>query len=210
VDSLVRGYSFVDVPRNELLRKELSVKSLEELGGLLLRLRPNLHNRTDLLDRERTLRAIEIETFMQSQEGKALAEADRAKRKVKAFVLGLTMPRENLRQNIKIRLKERFDLGMIDEVRQLHERDGYSWERLEKLGLEYRFISQFLEGKIASFEELFETLYHAICQFAKRQETWFRGMERKGVDIHWLSRDGSKDAAYSQALDLIEKNVAFV
>lgn len=210
VDSVVRGYSFVDVPRNELLRKELSVKSLEELGSLLLSLRPNLHNRTDLLDRERTLRAIEIETFMQSQEGKALAEADRAKRKVKAFVLGLTMPRENLRQNIKIRLKERFDLGMIDEVRQLHERDGYSWERLEKLGLEYRFISQFLEGKIASFEELFETLYHAICQFAKRQETWFRGMERKGVDIHWLSRDGSKDAAYSQALDLIEKNVAFV
>lgn len=207
VDSVVRGYEFVDVPFNEDLRNSLNEKSLQELDELLLRLKPNLHNKTDLQDRQRTIRAIEIETFMQSEKGRSLVNENRQKRSVNAFVLGLTLPREQLRRNIKERLRERFECGMIDEVRKLHYESSFNWERLEKLGLEYRYISLFLQGKIPGFDELSDSLYHAICRFAKRQETWFRGMERKGVKIHWLNSENGKDYTFSQAVSLIKTNV---
>ena len=90
---------------------------------------------------------------------------------------------------------------MIEEVENLHKE--FSWERLEKLGLEYRYVSFFLEGKIQTKKEMAEELYHAICQFAKRQETWFRGMERKGVEIHWLPEDNDKQVKLKAALDLL-------
>ncbi len=199
IDSIVRNYYFIPVPENEDLRNELESKSLEELDEMLLRLKPDLHNKSDLVLRERVVRAIEIQLYMND------AKPIERKNKVNAFILGTTLPREIMRKNITERLKERFDKGMIAEVEGLHAR-GYSWERLEKLGLEYRYISLYLEGKISSEEELFRSLNHAIHQFAKRQETWFRGMEKKGADIHWLPPVTDRNARYSAALELLEAN----
>ncbi len=199
VDSIVRNYYFVPVPENLELRKELESKSLEELDEMLLKLKPDLHNKSDLVLRERVVRAIEIQLYMNN------AEPVERERKVNAFIIGTTLPREILRQNITVRLKERFDKGMIDEVDNLHK-SGYSWERLEKLGLEYRYISLYLEGKINSEQELFSSLNHAIHQFAKRQETWFRGMEKKGLHIHWLPSVTDKEARYNAAMELLTAN----
>lgn len=109
---------------------------------------------------------------------------------IRPFIIGTTFPRDMLRAGIKNRLIKRFEEGMIDEVAGLHEK-GASWDRLERLGLEYRFISEYLEGKIKTKDELVERLYIAIGQFAKRQETWFRRMEKQGTVIHWLPYDGS-------------------
>ncbi len=206
LDSIVRGYEFVPVPENASLRSDLAGKSLAELGEMLLSLKPDLHNKSDLLDRERTVRAIEIQLFMQSDAYKSQCEfyQKQQKPKVNAIVLGTTLPREILRARISKRLRERFEQGMIAEVEQLHQ-DGYSWERLEKLGLEYRYISEYLEGKIKTEEELFAQLNHAIQQFAKRQETWFRGMERKGVVIHWLPPVEDIEAKYEAALALLRR-----
>ena len=108
-----------------------------------------------------------------------------------------------LRDNVTKRLKQRLQEGMIDEVKTIHE-SGISWERLERLGLEYRFVAEFLQGKILTEQELFEKLNTAIHQFVKRQETWFRGMERKGVNIFWLNRDvKTKDTRVQQVVDYI-------
>jgi tRNA dimethylallyltransferase len=108
-------------------------------------------------------------------------------------------------ENISIRLKERLENGMLDEVQSIHD-SGITWERLEKLGLEYRFCSEFLQGKIATKDELYEKLFIAIRQFAKRQETWFRMMEKKGVKINWLQSE-SKEDRIKEAIDLVSKNL---
>ena len=108
-------------------------------------------------------------------------------------------------ENISIRLKERLEEGMLDEVQNIHD-SGISWERLEKLGLEYRFCSEFLQGKIPSKEELYERLFIAIRQFAKRQETWFRMMEKKGVKINWLKSE-SKEDRIQEAIQLVKENL---
>ncbi len=204
IDSVARGYDFVPVPENEKLREELSKKSLEELDAMLLSLRPNLHNKSDLLIRERVVRAIEIETFMKSEECRELRKSLPQRPDIKCLLIGTTLPREKLHANIKKRLRERMEAGMVEEVKNLHEKDGFSWERLEKLGLEYRFISEYLEGKIKSEEEMEEKLYHAICQFAKRQETWFRGMQKKGAAIHFLPSDVGYKEKLSAAFKLID------
>lgn len=206
VDSVVRGYDFVPVEENKDLRAELDKLSLEELGKKLLELRPNLHNKSDLLIRERVVRAIEIETFRQSPECAELKKRTGPRPQIDSFVIGTTLERDVLRQNIKLRLIERIEAGMIEEVSSLHEQ-GFSWERLEKLGLEYRYVSLYLEGKIDSVQTMTDELYHAICQFAKRQETWFRGMERKGVKINWLPRTSDRKARFDAARQLIEDNV---
>ncbi|MBP5464140.1 MAG: tRNA (adenosine(37)-N6)-dimethylallyltransferase MiaA, partial [Treponema sp.] len=207
VDSVVRGYELVEVPENPGLRSRLEAMSLEELADELRRIKPDLHNTSDLQERDRAIHAIEIQSYLQSEEYRALkaqcgTEAER--HGVKPFVIGTSLPREKLRANITRRLAERLDGGMIEEVEGLH-RQGYSWERMERLGLEYRFVSEYLEGKIASREELFSQLEHAIHRFAKRQETWFRGMERKGVTIHWLPELEDKEARAAAAIELLER-----
>ena len=123
------------------------------------------------------------------------------------FVIGLTFPRTRLRDGIKKRLLARLDEGMLDEVKRLHE-EGAAWERLERLGLEYRFCSEYLQGKFETYQAFVDKLYIAIGQFAKRQETWFRGMERKGCKINWLDTDENttKDEVFQKAVNLIEKN----
>ena len=206
LDAVVRGYDFLPVPENETLRKELEQKSLEELDDMLISLKPDLHNKSDLALRDRVVRAIEIQLFMRSPECEALRKSMTPRPNIVPFILGTTLPRDLLHSNIEKRLKERLDEGMIEEVEGLHA-DGASWERLEHLGLEYRFVSEFLEGKIKTKEELFTGLYHAISQFAKRQETWFRGMEKKGVVIHWLPSVMDKEVRYNAALSLIEENI---
>ena len=202
IDSVVRGYDFVPVPENPALRAELEEKSLEELDEMLLSLKDSLHNKSDLLIRERVVRAIEIELYMRSPECAEARKAMGERPEIEAFVMGCTLEREEIRKNIEIRLKQRLDEGMVDEVRSLHE-NGASWERLEKLGLEYRFLSLYLEGKI-TWDEMYEQLYRAICQFAKRQETWFRGMERKGVEIHWLPRENDRGKKLEAAFSMLE------
>ena len=201
IDSVVRDYELIPVPENPELHQNLMDTPLEELAEQLLSLKPDLHNKSDLVLKDRVVKALEIEMFKRSPEGKAVLEEKNARPKVKPFVIGTTIDRSNLHRNIEKRLFERIDQGMIEEVENLHKE--FSWERLEKLGLEYRYVSFFLEGKIQTKKEMAEELYHAICQFAKRQETWFRGMERKGVEIHWLPEDNDKQVKLKAALDLL-------
>lgn len=201
IDSVVRDYELIPVPENPELHQNLMDTPLEELAEQLLSLKPDLHNKSDLVLKDRVVKALEIEMFKRSPEGKAVLEEKNARPKVKPFVIGTTIDRSNLHMNIEKRLFERIDQGMIEEVENLHKE--FSWERLEKLGLEYRYVSFFLEGKIQTKKEMAEELYHAICQFAKRQETWFRGMERKGVEIHWLPEDNDKQVKLKAALDLL-------
>ena len=125
---------------------------------------------------------------------------------IRPLIIGTTLERPVLRENISNRLKQRLDEGMIEEVISLHEK-GASWERLETLGLEYKFVAEFLEGKIKTKDELYEKLTIAIRQFAKRQETWFRGMEKKGVIIHWLPSVQNKVVRVSAALELVDKYI---
>ncbi len=216
LDAVVRGYDLVGVPCNPALRTSLNGKSDAELVAYLRELKAEsgeeLHNTTDTIERHRILRAIEIAVYEKAHGGDPSVEAGlrdpldpaRAEDKympprpdIRPFIIGTTFPRDMLRAGIKRRLVKRFDEGMIDEVAGLHE-NGASWDRLERLGLEYRFISEYLEGKIVSKDELIEKLYIAIGQFAKRQETWFRRMEKQGTVIHWLPYDGSE---YAQSVE---------
>lgn len=197
IDAIVRDYQLVILPENKKLHEELEATPLEELAARLMKLQPDLHTKNDLLEKDRVIKALEI------IEAKKLGlDSTSVQRpEIKPFIIGTTLPRPQLWENISIRLQERLDGGMLEEVQSIHD-SGISWERLEKLGLEYRFCSQFLQGKIASKEELFEGLFIAIRQFAKRQETWFRMMEKKGVEIHWLEA-GSKEERITEACRII-------
>ena len=194
LQSVVQGLDLVEVPCNEELRNELSGKSEQELTEILLNLKNGkLHNKTDTEDRHRLLRAIEIEVFQQNNQEIPKTNRMPPRPDIRPFIIGTTFPREILRLGIKMRLSARVDEGLIPEVEKLNKM-GIGYDRLERLGLEYRFVSEYLEGKIPSKEELISKLYIAIGQFAKRQETWFRRMEKQGVKIHWLPFDGSEEA----------------
>lgn len=203
LDAVIRKYELVEVPENPEFHQNLLSKPLEELSKLLLSLKSDLHNKTDLEDKARVIKAIEIASYMQSDEYLKNKEELLKLPDIQPLILGTSLERPLLRENIKKRLDERFAQGMIEEVENLHKQ-GFSYERMERLGLEYRFISEYLEGKITSKEELSEKLYTAICQFAKRQETWFRGMERKGVKINWLTKENSQDLKFNEAEKIIK------
>ena len=179
LDSILRGYQMTAVPENVELRDQLAGEGMENLRRRFRRLCPGAHNTTDLLERKRIIRAIEIAEFVRDHPGAAEAPIT-----VTPMVIGIRCTREALRQRITARLKTRLDAGMIDEVRRLHDR-GIGWERIDAFGLEYRYIALYLQRKITA-EEMFQTLNTRIHQFAKRQETWFRRMERNGVPIHWI------------------------
>ena len=194
LQSVVQGLDLVEVPCNEELRNELSGKSEQELTEILLNLKNGkLHNKTDTEDRHRLLRAIEIEVFQQNHHEIPKTNRMPPRPDIRPFIIGTTFPRDILRSNIKRRLGARVDEGLIPEVEKLNAM-GIGYDRLERLGLEYRFVSEYLEGKIPSKEELISKLYIAIGQFAKRQETWFRRMEKQGVKINWLPFDGTEEA----------------
>ncbi len=197
IDAIVRDYQLVILPENKKLHEELEATPLEVLAERLIKLQPDLHTKCDLLEKDRVIKALEIiEAKNQGVDSTSVQRPD-----INPLIIGTTLPRPQLWDNISLRLRERLDGGMLEEVQSIHE-SGISWERLEKLGLEYRFCSQFLQGKIASKEDLYEDLFVAIRQFAKRQETWFRMMEKKGVEIHWLDA-GSKEERINQAKDVI-------
>ena len=187
LDAIVRGYSFVDVPCNAKLRTSLVGKSDAELAEMLIKLKNGkVHNTTDLLERHRLLRAIEIEVFMQEHgkvSGAVTTASDEnvldfeatsaslpARSDIRPFIIGTTFPRDILRSGINRRMTSRFKEGMIVEVERIHS-GGIEWERLERLGLEYKLIAWYLQGKIGTEEELYEKLRISIGQFAKRQET---------------------------------------
>lgn len=182
LESVLLAYDMPDASLDEKQRNALRGQTKSELQELLLDLKPQLHNRTDLEDPERLIRAIEIERARNYPGGKK-----KERPKVDAAVFGIKWERAVLRKRITKRLDERLEEGMIEEVASLHSA-GLSWERLESFGLEYRFIAQYLQKKMP-LEEMKNKLNIAIHQFAKRQETWFRRMERKGVLIHWLPDD---------------------
>lgn len=184
LDAALRGYRLVEVPENLELRDQLQEVPLATLQQRLLKLRPQQHNSSDLDDRDRLIRAIEI------AEGEtAASDAQPAAAELKPVIFGIRWDRTVLRQRITTRLKQRLNEGMIEEVERLHSA-GVSWERLDYYGLEYRFIAQHLQGKL-NRNDMTQKLNSAIHQFAKRQETWFRRMERQGAEIHWL--DGTGD-----------------
>ena len=198
LDAIVRDYQLVILPENNKLHEELEATPLEVLADRLMKPQPDLHTKCDLLEKDRVIKALEI--IKAKKQGVESTSVQRPE--IKPLIIGTTLPRPQLWENISIRLRERLDGGMLEEVQSIHE-SGISWERLEKLGLEYRFCSEFLQGKIASIEELYQSLFIAIRQFAKRQETWFRMMEKKGVEIKWL-KPGNKEERIKEASQIIK------
>ncbi|WP_191014021.1 tRNA (adenosine(37)-N6)-dimethylallyltransferase MiaA [Treponema zioleckii] len=201
VDSIVSNYNMIPTPENPEMYAELSAKSYDELKEILIREKEKLHNTTEFGDKERIIKAIMINRFNTSEECKKIRES-LVRPKVEPVIFGTTLERSLVREKIARRLRERLDHGLIEEVEGLHA-NGAEWERLESLGLEYRFVSQYLQGKIESKEKLFELLNLAIGQFAKRQETWFRFMEKKGVKINWLPREEDVNARVEAALAIL-------
>ena len=195
LDAVLRGYRMIEVPKNDALRSELAVKSDAELAEELWRLKPTLHNSTDLLDRERTVRAIEI-----ARGELTIHSSDPPQPVVHSVVIGIQWEREALRERITRRLKDRLENGLIEEVEFLHA-GGIAWERLDYYGLEYRYVGSYLRGALDR-NDLFQKLNSAIHDFAKKQGNWFRRMERHGVVINWI--DGSGDQ-FTQAQAIIKK-----
>lgn len=193
LDAVLRGYRLVEVPENEALRRELASLTMAALAERLQRANPRLHNTTDLLERERLVRAIEIAEYEQIQEPAPLPE-------LKPVVFGIRWERSVLRQRITARLKERLEEGLIEEVALLHAA-GIPYESLEYYGLEYRFVARHLKGEL-NRNDLFQKLNSAIHDFAKRQENWFRRMERTGTVIHWL--DGAAEPL-AEALEIVQR-----
>ena len=180
MNAVLKGYRMLAVPENYDLRAELQGLGVDLLIKRLTELNPSLHNTTDLLDRRRLIRAIEI-----SEASERHGREDEFNfSSLNPFVIGLHCDRSILRLRITKRLQERLNAGMIEEVKRLHD-NGVSWEKLNSFGLEYRYISLYLEGKL-NLQDMFRQLNTKIHQFAKRQETWFRRMERQGIVIHWL------------------------
>ncbi len=189
VESLLKGIILPEVPENKPLRESLAGKSLDELAAILAGMK-TLHNVTDIDTAQRAIRAIEIEEYYLAHP--EAAELARTPRPLDAAIIGLDIPRDDRRRMITARLRRRFDQeGMLDEVKGLID-SGVSPENLIYYGLEYKFLTLYLTGNItrAEMEQGLET---AIHQFAKRQMTWFRGMERRGFKIEWLPYDMPDD-----------------
>ena len=193
LDAVLRGYHMVEVPHNDSLRMELATKSDAELVEELWRLKPGQHNSTDVLNRERTVRAIEIAHG--EVENSSCSEPFP---RLQSSVIGIHWEREELRLRITGRLRERLENGMIEEVQRLHD-CGIAWERLDYYGLEYRYVGAYLSGAM-NRNDMFQRLNSAIHNFAKRQGNWFRRMERNGVVINWIDGGGDQLA---QALEII-------
>ena len=184
IDAIVNSYQLLPVPIDDDFRKSLEKSSLQELQCMLLELKKDVHNKTDLENRERLIRAIEIAKY--KEENPELLEKLKEKRTlIKPKIIGINFEKEELASRIHKRLISRIEEGMIEEVEALHDERMIDWEYLESLGLEYRFTSMYLQGKIKTKEEFIETTFRHICKFAKRQKTWFRKMERQGVKIEW-------------------------
>ena len=181
IESAINGLRLPEVPENRELRESLAGKSLEELTSILASMK-TLHNVTDVDSCKRAIRAIEIQSYYIEHPEKAVSTQPKPMENV--TIVGVDIDRESRRNRISARLKARIDEGMIDEVRSLLD-SGISPDDLIYYGLEYKYVTSYLVGEM-TFDEMFSGLEIAIHQFAKRQMTWFRGMERRGFHIHWI------------------------
>ena len=183
IEAVLKGYHLSPVPQNQSLRDSLEGKSLEELTQMLTQLKAktdsNMHNTTDVDSCQRAIRAIEIETYNLEH-----PVPRRELPPVDSLIIGIDIDRELRREKITRRLKARLENGMVDEVKALLD-EGIPSEDLIYYGLEYKFVTEYLTGQL-TYDEMFTHLEIAIHQFAKRQMTWFRGMERRGFKINWI------------------------
>lgn len=181
IESAIKGYQLIQVPVNEELRKKLEPKSLQELSGILASYQ-SLHNTSDVDTHKRAIRAIEIADYYKHHPVEQVSYPE-----INPLLVGVRFPRNTECERITQRLKQRLDAGMISEVEGLLKK-GLTPDQLLYYGLEYKFLTLYLTGQL-TYDEMFSQLNTAIHQFAKRQMTWFRRMERNGMDIHWI--DGS-------------------
>ncbi|MCU4157604.1 tRNA (adenosine(37)-N6)-dimethylallyltransferase MiaA [Carboxylicivirga sp. A043] len=178
IESVLKKYKLINVPVNQELRDSLQGKNREELSNILASYK-SLHNQTDTDTVKRAIRAIEIEEYYKQNPEIEVELPD-----VNPLIIGVNIDREARRKKITSRLRKRLEEGMIDEVKQLLD-SGVSPEDLIYYGLEYKFLTMHVTGEL-TYKQMFDKLNVAIHQFAKRQMTWFRGMERKGANIHWV------------------------
>lgn len=200
IESVLGGYHLSPVPQNPELRELLADKSLDELTRLLEDLKArnhsNMHNTTDVDTAQRAIRAIEIETYNLEH-----PTGNRAFPKINSVIVGVDIDRANRREKITARLRQRLAHGMIDEIQALLD-SGIPAENLIYYGLEYKFVTEYLTGK-TTYDEMFNRLEIAIHQFAKRQMTWFRGMERRGYTIHWIDALQPMEQKVEQVMQLL-------
>lgn len=202
IEAVLGGYSLSPVPQNQKLRESLEGKSLDQLTQMLVQLKQkngsNMHNRTDVDTAQRAIRAIEIETYNIEH-----PTPERQMPPVDSLIIGINIDRELRREKITRRLKARLDEGMCDEIRSLID-GGVNPDDLIYYGLEYKFVTEYVVGK-TSYEEMFRQLEIAIHQFAKRQMTWFRGMERRGYTIHWIDAAQPMDEKVEAIMSLMNE-----
>jgi len=196
IESVLRGYNLVEVPVNPETRTRLEGKPLDELTEILASYK-QLHNSTDVDTARRAIRAIEIEEFYRTHE----VEKQQDFPTVDSTTIGLDIPRELRRERITARLHKRLEEGMVDEVQRLLD-SGVAAEALISYGLEYRYLTLYLTGHL-NYDEMARQLEIAIHQFAKRQMTYFRGMERRGVTIHWIDATRPKEEIVNEIINLI-------
>ena len=200
IEAVLKGYQLSPVPQNPPLRDSLASKSLDELTAMLVELKrkngSNMHNHTDVDTVQRAIRAIEIETYNLEH-----PTPERELPPVDSLIIGIDIDRNLRREKITRRLKARLEEGMVDEIRSLIE-EGINPEDLIYYGLEYKFVTEYVVGNI-SYSDMFSQLEIAIHQFAKRQMTWFRGMERRGYTIHWIDALQPMDMKVEEVLKLL-------
>lgn len=195
VESVLKGYRLLPVPENQSLRAELETKSLEELTAILANYK-QLHNNTDTDNKKRAIRAIEIEEYYLS-----CPVEERLFPQLETLVIGVSVDREVRRARISRRLRERLESGMVDEVRSLLD-SGLKPDQLIYYGLEYKYLTLYITGAM-SYDDMVQGLEIAIHQFAKRQMTWFRGMEKRGTEIRWVDGSLGRSEIVGQITDML-------
>lgn len=200
VESVISGIRLPEVPENPALRESLRGKSLAELTEILSQIKV-LHNVTDVDSCQRAIRAIEIQTYYRQHPDEAVNTEPHPMQNV--VIVGVDIDRDNRRSRITRRLRSRLDEGMVDEVKGLLE-SGVPPENLIYYGLEYKYLTNYLTGRM-SYDDMVKELEIAIHQFAKRQMTWFRGMERRGFHIDWIPWDLPKDEFLHEVMNLLFK-----
>lgn len=200
IEAVQKGYALSTVPQNPELRASLEGKNIEELKQILIDLKAQtgsvMHNKTDVDSPSRAVRAIEIETYNLEHPA-----PERQMPAVDSLIIGVNIDREERRRKITNRLKQRLEHGMVEEIRGLLSR-GIPAEDLIYYGLEYRYVTEYAIGRL-SYDEMFRQLEIAIHQFAKRQMTWFRGMERRGMTIHWIDAMLPMEEKLKTVIDMV-------